>query len=80
MQKPRCGAKTKTRNGEPCRNGRIRGGRCRMHGGKSTGPKTPEGLARLKLSRTKHGMYSKENLDEKRFLLGVIRETSKLLS
>ena len=32
---PICGAKT--RSGMPCANGRMANGRCRMHGGKSTG-------------------------------------------
>lgn len=35
-------------------------GRCRMHGGKSTGPKTAEGLARSRTARLKHGLYSEE--------------------
>ena len=35
MQK-RCGAKT--RSGTPCQNWGMENGRCRMHGGKSTGP------------------------------------------
>ena len=42
----RCGAKT--RRGTPCRSlsepGRRR---CKFHGGKSTGPRTPEGRARI---------------------------------
>jgi hypothetical protein len=32
-------------------------GRCRKHGGASTGPRTAEGLAR---ARWKHGLYSAE--------------------
>ena len=36
-------------------------GRCRMHGGSSTGPKTAEGLARIRAARTIHGRYSAEN-------------------
>lgn len=32
-----CGAKT--RSGEPCKNKGMPNGRCRLHGGKSTGPK-----------------------------------------
>jgi len=40
-----CGAKT--RQGTPCKNTRLyRNGRCKNHGGHSTGPKTPEGKAR----------------------------------
>jgi len=35
-------------------------GRCRMHGGLSTGPRTAEGLARSRRSNWKHGHYSAE--------------------
>ncbi len=53
---PRCGART--RAGCPCQAPAIRGKlRCRMHGGRSTGPRTPEGLARLRSARTVHGRY-----------------------
>ena len=31
-----------------------------MHGGKSTGPRTPEGLARSCRAAWKHGFYSAE--------------------
>jgi hypothetical protein len=31
-----------------------------MHGGASTGPKTADGLARIRTARTKHGRYSSE--------------------
>ena len=41
----RCGAMT--RKGTPCQAGPFgKGGRCRFHGGASTGPRTPEGKAR----------------------------------
>ena len=41
-----CGARTRT--GQPCRRkGLGKGGRCPNHGGMSTGPRTPEGRARL---------------------------------
>jgi len=44
-ERPRCGAKT--RAGGSCKAPAVRGkSRCRMHGGLSTGPKTPEGRAR----------------------------------
>lgn len=40
-----CGAKT--RAGTPCKNTALfRNGRCKFHGGKSTGPRTVEGKAR----------------------------------
>jgi len=35
-------------------------GRCRVHGGKSTGPRTPEGLERSRRANWKHGYYSRE--------------------
>lgn len=42
----RCGAKGK-RTGRPCPHTAIYGnGRCKWHGGLSTGPKTPEGRAK----------------------------------
>jgi len=42
--KPRktCGAFARS-TGQPCRAGAMLNGRCRNHGGLSTGPKTPEG-------------------------------------
>jgi len=39
----------------PCRGPAMTNGRRRMHGGWSTGPCTPEGLARLCAARTRHG-------------------------
>ncbi len=33
-------------------------GRCRLHGGKSTGPRTPAGLASLARARTTHGRFA----------------------
>lgn len=52
-ERPRCGARC--RDGHACRapavwdhrRDRPRNGRCRMHGGLSTGPKTPEGRQRI---------------------------------
>ena len=50
----RCGAKT--RNGTLCQRPEHNcNGRCSLHGGKSTGPKTEDGLARLTAARTTHG-------------------------
>jgi hypothetical protein len=44
-----CGAKT--RAGTPCKRRDIySSGRCRMHGGLSTGPKTPEGKAKVAIN------------------------------
>ena len=35
-------------------------GRCRMHGGKSAGPRTAEGIDRIRKARTIHGGRSAE--------------------
>lgn len=57
-QGQRCEART--RNGTPCqRPGTKQNGRCRLHGGQSTGPRTEEGLARLAASKTTHGRTTK---------------------
>ena len=61
LTSPRCGARARTRGGEPCRAPAVRGkARCRMHGGKSTGPRTKAGLARSARARWTHGGYSIE--------------------
>jgi hypothetical protein len=41
----RCGAKT--RGGTVCQCPAMPNGRCRLHGGLSTGPKTAEGIDRI---------------------------------
>jgi hypothetical protein len=53
---PRCGAKN--RAGYPCRAPAMPNGRCRQHGGKSTGPRTPEGTDRMLAANTRHGNQS----------------------
>ena len=37
-----------------------------MHGGRSTGPRTPEGLERSRRARWKHGRYSKAAIEARR--------------
>lgn len=54
----RCGAKN--RRGLPCARAALHGkARCRLHGGLSTGPRTPEGLARCIEVNLRHGRRSK---------------------
>jgi hypothetical protein len=60
----RCGAKT--RQGGSCQQPAMPNGRCRLHGGKSTGPRTPEGLERSRKANWKHGFYSAEAKAERR--------------
>ena len=57
-QGQRCEART--RRGTPCqRPGNKISGRCKLHGGRSTGPRTEEGVARLAASQTTHGSTTK---------------------
>jgi hypothetical protein len=58
---PRCGART--RAGCACCQPAMANGRCRFHGGKSTGPRTEAGLARSRAARRTHGGYSAEIID-----------------
>ena len=79
-----CGAKAKTNNHQPCRRTAMANGRCRLHGGlvpkHNTGPKTKEGKLRQKMANWKHGMCSKEALEERRILAKLLRESKDLLS
>ena len=60
----RCGAKT--RHKSKCLNPAMRNGRCRLHGGLSTGPRTPQGLERSRKARWVHGERSAETLQRYR--------------
>jgi hypothetical protein len=71
-----CGAKT--RSGIPCQEWGMANGRCRMHGGKSTGPKTPEGIERIRQAHWKHGRCSAQARWEHREIRGLISKAKKL--
>jgi hypothetical protein len=73
---PRCGALT--RAGQPCQGPAMSNGRCRMHGGLSTGPTSPEGLARIVAARTVHGGYGTE-MQQFRELVREMREDARRL-
>ena len=73
----RCGART--RSGTSCRGPAMSNGRCRMHGGVSTGPLTLEGLERSRRAKWKHGLYSAEAKAEQRLLRDFLRDTLRLL-
>ena len=53
----------KTRRGTECQSAAYKqNGRCRLHGGLSTGAKTQEGLQRISETHLKHGRQTKEKL------------------
>jgi hypothetical protein len=65
---PRCGAKRRNK-AELCKAPSMANGRCRLHGGLSTGPRTPEGLIQSKQANLKHGEYSQESKEELRAMM-----------
>jgi len=54
----------------------MRNGRCRMHGGPSTGCRTPEGLQRMKQSKIRTGRYTREAISERRQVTALLRRAS----
>ena len=61
----RCGAKT--RQGTACqRPANKKNGRCRLHGGISTGPRTEGGRARISAANLRHGKFTKDKLEKRR--------------
>ena len=61
----RCGAKT--RRGTECqRPAHKHNKRCSLHGGRSTGARTPEGLQRISEANLRHGRFTKDRLERQR--------------
>ena len=60
----RCGAKT--RQDTPCqRPANKRNGRCRLHGGASSGPRTEQGRAKIAAANTTTGQHTKAMIAKK---------------
>ena len=70
-----CGAKT--RSGDPCKNYAMANGRCRMHGGKSTGPKDKTKLQKNK-NAEKHGLFTKYLPAETNEIIELVDNMDKL--
>jgi hypothetical protein len=54
-------------------------GRCKLHGGKSTGPRTAAGLEAIRRARTIHGRYSARAIEERRYDRLVLQAIRALL-
>jgi hypothetical protein len=50
-----------------------------MHGGASTGPRTPEGLQRIVKARTVHGAYGAEMRELRRLMRALNEEQRRVL-
>ena len=65
----------KTRKGTACQKPPIKGKRrCRLHGGKSTGPRTAEGRARIAAAHYRHGRRSKKFVEARAKIWAELRE------
>jgi len=71
QESPRCGAKTRLKTA--CKSPAMKNGRCRMHGGKSTG--APLGK---KHGRYKHGKYTKDVLAFNKRINQLMRDARQL--
>ena len=71
----------KTRRGTECQRAAYKhNGRCRLHGGLSTGARTPEGLQRISEANIKHGRQTKDRLAAQRHAAKVGRRVMSELN
>ena len=71
---PRCGATSK-RTGERCKAPAVRGWTvCRFHGARGGGPKGAQN------GSYRHGLYTKEAVEEGRLLRELLRQSRKALA
>lgn len=75
---PRCGARN--RRGTYCQCPAMGNGRCRLHGGLSTGPRTVEGVERIRMAVTKHGRYSRAAKAERQYFRTLLKECREVLT
>ena len=74
----RCGAKT--RRGTACQcPANKKNGRCRLHGGASTGAKTTKGRARISAANLRHEKFTKDKLERRKANAAKGREIRKEL-
>lgn len=73
----KCLAKTRKQN--LCQSPAMKNGRCRMHGGKSTGAKTKEGIIKISNANLKTGFYTKESIQERKNFSKLLKEDREFL-
>lgn len=75
----RCQARSK-RSSKQCAKAAMRGKRvCRIHGGASTGPRTPQGRDRCAQARTVHGREGRETRRHRAATLRELREIEAMM-
>lgn len=73
LASPRCGAKT--RSGSACRSPAVHGRkRCRMHGGAPG-----SGAPRANQNACKHGLFTREAIEERKRIRALLGEARRLL-
>ena len=72
QESPRCGAKTRSKTS--CKSPAMKNGRCRLHGGKSTGAPTGK-----EHGRYTHGNYTKDVLALNKHIKQIIRDAKQLM-
>jgi uncharacterized protein YjcR len=73
LASPRCGAKT--RSGGACRSPAVHGKqRCRMHGGAPG-----SGAPKANQNARKHGLFTRDAIEERRRIQALLGEARKLL-
>ena len=55
-------------------------GRCRIHGGASTGPKTKQGVENIRQTHMKHGQRTAEAIRQRKEGMALRREIKRLLN
>ena len=69
-----------TRRGTACQRAAYKhNGRCALHGGRSTGPRTQRGLQRISEANLKHGRQTKDKLAAQRHAAAVGRRVAAKL-
>ncbi len=68
----KCLANTK-RTKTPCQSPAMKNGRCRLHGGKSTGARTRQGIKKLRQVNLIHGKYTKEWIEMHRESMRILK-------
>ena len=75
----RCNAmskRTRLQCGAPAIHGKSK---CKTHGGRSTGPRTAEGLARCAQAKTIHGHETREKRERSKVVMAQIRMYAAIL-
>jgi hypothetical protein len=76
---PQCNAKSK-QSGYRCKNFSVKGKKvCWIHGGKSSGPKSQQGVEKIRNLKTKHGVYTRNAVEDRIQFRKFLQEADEML-